>query len=227
MKVLIIEDEIKTALSLKQGLEESGYEVHTVFDGEQGIQFLNTYQYDIIICDIILPKISGLEVCAQYRKKNADTPIIMLTALGSLDDKKKGYSIGVDDYLVKPFEFEELLLKIKVLLKRTTNIINEQVSNKLYFADVIVDMNKKEVYRKGDLIELSPKEFSLLVYLIENKNRVVSRVEIAEKVWGIKFDTGTNVIEVYVNYLRNKIDKNFPHKIIHNKQGMGYFLKDI
>ncbi|MEY5049016.1 MAG: hypothetical protein RLZZ175_2375 [Bacteroidota bacterium] len=227
MKILIIEDEIKTALSLKQGLEESGYEVHTVFDGEQGIQFLNTYQYDIIICDIILPKISGLEVCAQYRKKNADTPIIMLTALGSLDDKKKGYSIGVDDYLVKPFEFEELLLKIKVLLKRTTNIINEQVSNKLYFADVIVDLNKKEVYRNGDLIELSPKEFSLLVYLIENKNRVVSRVEIAEKVWGIKFDTGTNVIEVYVNYLRNKIDKNFSNKIIHNKQGMGYFLKDV
>ncbi len=167
---------------------------------------------------------SGLEFCEYVRQKNTKIPILMLTALGSVADKLSGFEVGTDDYMVKPFDFMELLVRVKALLKRTIEI--EQPSEKLKEADLELDLKEKVARREGKVVELTAKEFSLLEYLMLNKGRVVSKVDIAEKVWDINFDTGTNFIEVYVNYLRNKIDKGFSNKLIHTIVGMGYMLKN-
>ena len=223
MKILLIEDEVKTAQTLKKGLEENLFEVTLAFDGEMALLLAQRTIYDLIITDIIIPLINGLELCRQIREHNINTPIIMLTALSMTSDKISGFNAGTDDYMVKPFEFEELLVRVKSLIKRSKNII--QTERKLVFEDLSLNLDTKEVIRGGKLINLTAKEFSLLEYLIKNKGKVVSRIDIAEKVWDINFDTGTNVIEVYVNYLRNKVDKDFPIKLIHTKVGMGYILK--
>jgi two-component system copper resistance phosphate regulon response regulator CusR len=223
MKLLLIEDEPKTVQSLKQGLEENGYEVDIAYDGLIGKQLAKKGGYQLIISDIIIPGINGIELCRELRHSGDETPILMLTALGSTDDKVTGLDAGADDYLVKPFEFKELLARVRALTKRGSAI--SQTAQILRFADLEVSMDAKTVHRSGNKINLTAREFNLLVYLIRNQGRVVSKVEIAEQVWDIGFDTGTNVIEVYVNYLRKKIDKDYPVKLIHTQFGMGYVLK--
>lgn len=223
MKVLLIEDEPKTVQSLKQGLEEDGYEVDIAYDGLIGKQLARNNTYQLIISDIIIPGINGIELCREIRKSGDNTPILMLTALGTTDDKVTGLDAGADDYLVKPFEFKELLARVRALTKRGSNI--SQTAQLLRFADLEISFDAKTVHRSGNKINLTAREFNLLVYLIRNQGRVISKVEIAEQVWDIGFDTGTNVIEVYVNYLRKKIDKDYPVKLIHTQFGMGYVLK--
>jgi two-component system copper resistance phosphate regulon response regulator CusR len=223
MKLLLIEDEPKTLQSIKQGLEENGYEVDIAYDGLIGRQLAKNNSYQLIISDIIIPGINGIELCREIRNWGDETPILMLTALGTTDDKVTGLDAGADDYLVKPFEFKELLARVRALTKRGASV--SQTAQVLRFADLEVSLDAKTVHRSGNKINLTAREFNLLVYLIRNQGRVISKVEIAEQVWDIGFDTGTNVIEVYVNYLRKKIDKDYPVKLIHTLFGMGYVLK--
>ena len=224
IKILVVEDEPKVASFLKEGLEEQLYEVDVAYDGEMGRALALKNKYDVIILDLIIPYINGIDLCKEIRNGNSASMILMLTALGTTEEKVKGFNAGADDYLVKPFEFNELLARIKALTKRRSGII--QPSNTLQVADLVLDLNKKIAMRNNREIELTAKEFNLLEFLIRNKNRVVSRVEIAEQVWNITFDTGTNIIDVYVNYLRKKVDKDFPVKLIHTHIGMGYILKE-
>ncbi|MFA7471671.1 MAG: response regulator [Spirosomataceae bacterium] len=223
MKLLLIEDEPKTVQSLKQGLEENGYEVDIAYDGLIGLQLARRGGYALIITDIIMPGLNGLELCKELRETDSNTPILMLSALGTTDDKVTGLDVGADDYLVKPFEFKELVARVRALTKRHTGVA--QTSNILRFADLEVNLDARTVFRSGVKIELTVREFNLLVYLIRNQGKVVSKAEIAEHVWDMNFDSGTNVIEVYVNYLRKKVDRDFPVKLIHTQFGMGYVLK--
>lgn len=223
-KILIVEDEIKVATFIKKGLQTQNFEAEVAETGSEAKLFFDEESFDLIILDIGLPDMSGLEVCEYIRERNTKIPILMLTALGSVADKLSGFEVGTDDYMVKPFDFMELLVRVKALLKRT--IETEQPSEKLQEADLELDLKEKVARRDGRVVELTAKEFSLLEYLMLNKGRVVSKVDIAEKVWDINFDTGTNFIEVYVNYLRNKIDKGFSNKLIHTIVGMGYMLKN-
>lgn len=223
MKLLLIEDEPKTLQSLRQGLEENGYEVDIAYDGLIGLQLAKRGGYGLIISDIIMPGLNGLELCRELRKTDQHTPVLMLSALGTTDDKVTGLDVGADDYLVKPFEFKELLARVRALVKRNSNVT--QTSTVLRFADLEVNLDAKTVFRSGTKIELTVREFNLLIYLIRNQGRVVSKAEIAERVWDMNFDSGTNVIEVYVNYLRKKVDRDFPVKLIHTQFGMGYVLK--
>ncbi len=223
MKLLLIEDEPKTVQSLKQGLEEDGYDVDIAYDGLIGKQLARNNTYQLIISDIIIPGINGIDLCREIRSSGDDTPILMLTALGTTDDKVTGLDAGADDYLVKPFEFKELLARVRALTKRASGVLH--TAQFLRFADLEVSLDAKTVHRSGNKINLTAREFNLLVYLIRNQGRVISKVEIAEQVWDIGFDTGTNIIEVYVNYLRKKIDKDYPVKLIHTQFGMGYVLK--
>lgn len=222
MKILLIEDEPKVVEFLKKGLEELGFEVYIAFDGQMGERLALKNTYDIILMDVIMPMINGYELCRRIREKNQSVPIIMLTALGDTDDKLTGFDAGADDYLVKPFEFKELLARIKALTKRATGVV--QTQNNLKVFDLVLDLDKKILTRESKTIDLTAKEFSLLELLMRNKGRVISRAEIAEKIWDITFDTGTNVVDVYINILRKKVDKDFENKLIHTKIGMGYYL---
>lgn len=221
--ILVIEDEKRVADLLKIGLEENGYQVMVAYDGEMGLRLFRTNAFELIISDIILPKRNGFELCQEIRKADEQIPILMLTALGTADDKLEGFDVGADDYMVKPFDFRELLARVKALLKRRA-VTNVEVVKELAYADLTINFERQEVTRNGVLIKLSPKEYNLLAYLVENAERVVSRVEIAEKVWNTHFDTGTNFIDVYINYLRKKMDKNFEVKLIHTKPGVGFIL---
>ncbi len=223
-KILIIEDEPKVASFIKIGLEEQSCVAEIAYDGFIGLKMALSNNYDLIIMDINLPQINGYEVCKEIRKQNSNIPVIMLTALGTTDDKLTGFDSGADDYLVKPFEFRELIARIKTLFKRSK--IDTNTSNVLKIADLVLNLDSKVVKRGDKKIDLTAKEFALLEYFIRNKDKVVSRVDIAEKVWDITFDTGTNIIDVYVNYLRKKIDKDFTPKLIHTHVGMGYILKE-
>jgi two-component system, OmpR family, copper resistance phosphate regulon response regulator CusR len=223
--ILIVEDEKKIADTLKLGLSEQGYDAEVAYDGNIGSKiFLGGY-FDLIILDINLPGMNGFELCKSIRKSDENIPVLMLTSMSRMNDKIEGYDAGADDYLVKPFEFRELLLKMRVLLKRT---LNQQlpVGNILKAADLSMNLDSKEVYRDNNKIKLTAKEFQLLEYLLRNKNRVVSRTDLAINVWDIDFDTNTNVIDVYISYVRNKVDKNFEQKLIQTHVGMGYVLKD-
>lgn len=224
MKILVVEDEPKLASFVKKGLEEQSCEVDVAFDGQMGRTMALNNAYDVIVLDVNLPKMNGFDIVQSLRQERIRTPVLMLTAMGSMDDKIMGFEAGADDYLVKPFEFRELMARLRALTKRSSDAGLQ--SNVLKVADLELDLNEK-VARRGDKrIELTAKEFGLLDYLMRNRGRVVSRVDIAEKVWDIHFDTGTNVIDVYVNFLRKKIDKDFPHKLIHTVIGMGYMLKE-
>lgn len=223
-KILIVEDEQKIADTLKFGLGEHGYYVEVAYNGDIGWKLFQQHSFDLVVLDINMPGLNGYELCKKIRVTDAQVPIIMLTALSSLADKIEGYSTGADDYIVKPFEFKELLMKIRVLLKRTLNQ-TLPTGSILRADDLEMNLDSKEV-RRGDVpINLTAKEFQLLEYLLRNKNKVVSRADIAINVWDIDFDTNTNVIDVYINYLRNKVDKPFHHKLIHTQIGMGYILK--
>jgi two-component system, OmpR family, copper resistance phosphate regulon response regulator CusR len=222
MNILIVEDEPKVVEFLKKGLEEQGYNTDIAFDGKMGERLGCRNQYDIILLDVILPHINGYDLCKKIREKSPNVPIIMLTALGATDDKVTGFDSGADDYLVKPFEFKELIARIKALTKRTSGIV--QTRSTLMVDDLVLDLNKKCAQRGSKTIELTAKEFALLEYLMRNRGRVVSRPEIAEKIWDITFDTGTNVVDVYINILRKKVDRDFENKLIHTKIGLGYYL---
>ena len=224
-QILIIEDEQRVAELLKRGLEESGYQVVVAFDGMMGLRIFKSNTFHLIISDIILPKLDGFELSKEIRKINPAIPILMLTALGSTDDKLEGFDAGADDYMVKPFDFRELNARINVLIKRSAENIR-QVPEELIYADLKINLKSKTVYRNECEIKLSPKEYNLLVYMVENAERVLSRVEIADKVWNTHFDTGTNFIDVYINYLRKKIDRNFEKKLIQTKAGMGFIFTD-
>ena len=228
LNVLIIEDEPKVAMFIKQGLDELGFIAEIAYDGLYGKKLFTAKQYDIIILDVIIPHISGIQLCKEIRQKDPDIKILMLTALDSLDDKLEGFSAGADDYLVKPFDFPELVARINSLLKRQKKIEDDDnIKDEILTAlDLKVNIGTKSVTRAGKEIILTAKEFALLELLLRNKNRVLSKVDIAEKIWNINFDTGTNVIEVYINFLRRKIDKDFPQKLIYTLIGMGYALKD-
>ena len=224
-KILVIEDEQKIADTLKTGLTENGYYVEVAYDGKIGEKLFRSHDFNLVILDINLPGINGYELCKLIRARNADIPVIMLTSLSTLNDKIEGYDAGADDYMVKPFEFRELLVKIRVLLKRTMGQ-TIPVGNVLQAGDLYMNLDSKEVRRGEDSINLTAKEFQLLEYLLRNKNRVVSRADIAINVWDIDFDTNTNVIDVYISYLRNKIDKPYAQKLIQTYVGMGYILKE-
>ena len=224
MKLLVIEDEVKTANSLKKGLEEKGYSVEVAYDGEAALTKAQKIKFDLIVMDVIMPKINGLDLCKKLRNNGDKTPVIMLTALGLTSDKIKGFDCGTDDYLAKPFDFEELLARIKIAINRNQN--HSALENQLEYADLKLNLETKEVFRGNAVISLTAKEYALLEFFLLNKHKVISKEEIAEKVWNHSFDTGTNIIEVYVSYLRNKIDKGFETKLIHTKKGMGYVLKE-
>jgi DNA-binding response OmpR family regulator len=224
MHILIIEDDQRLSELIQRGLEEQGFVTALAYDGLSGKKLALQNNYDLIITDIILPKIDGLDLCKQIRESKPDIPIIMLTALGTTDDKVEGFDAGADDYLVKPFEMRELLVRIRALLKRHHKTANNS-GNILKYSELEMNLHTKIVKRNETEINLTPKEFKLLEYMLLNPERVLSRVEIAEKVWDTHFDTGTNFIDVYINYLRKKIDKNFDKKLIHTKSGMGFILK--
>lgn len=223
MKILLVEDEPKVASFIKQGLEEQSYNVTLAYDGFFGHKLATENEFDVIVLDLMIPYMNGLEVCKKLREEGIKTPILMLTALGTTDDKVTGLESGADDYMVKPFEFKEFVARLRALSKRFTDSM--QQPKLLKVADLEMNLDEKSVKRSGKSIDLTAKEFSLLEFLLRNKNKVVSRAEISEKVWDIHFDTGTNVIDVYVNFLRKKIDKEFDKKLIQTMVGMGYVIK--
>jgi two-component system, OmpR family, copper resistance phosphate regulon response regulator CusR len=220
MKILIVEDEPKVASFIKKGLEENNYDAETAHDGLLAEKLAQANKYDLFILDIIIPGINGIDLCKKLKKTDPDTPVLMLTAMGTTDDKITGFDAGANDYLVKPFEFRELLARVKVLLKKPEH--QSQRTKTLIVGDVELDLEKKVVKRGNSYIDLTAKEFSLLEYFMRNHGRVLSRIDIAEKVWDIKFDFGTNVVDVYVNFLRKKVDKGHDKKMIHTRVGFGY-----
>jgi len=224
IKILLVEDEKKIADSLKKGLSEQNYQVQVAYDGIEGKKLFETQKFDLVILDINLPGLNGYSLCKKIRNRNPSLPIVMLTALSATDDKIEGFDAGADDYIVKPFDFKELLVRIRALLKRIyTNI---PIGNNIRVGDLLINLDSKEVSRGGNGISLTAKEFQLLEYLVRNRNKVVSRADIALNVWDIDFDTKTNVIDVYVNFLRKKLDHDFEKKIIHTQVGVGYIIKE-
>jgi len=225
MKVLLIDDEAAINGFIKKGLEENGFEVTQAFDGEMGLRLARSGQHDVVVLDLIMPGLNGLEVCRKLRQEyNVHTPILMLTALNTTADVVEGLDAGADDYLGKPFKFQELLARVRALMRRKTPLATP--ANLLQVADLVMDLDQKTVNRAGLEIQLTLREFLLLECLMRNKNRVLSRLDLLEKVWGIQFDTGTNVVDVYTNYLRNKVDKPFDQKLIQTVVGMGYVIRD-
>ena len=226
MKILLIEDELSVSSFIKRGLEEQEHTVSQTFDGSSGLKLALQDEYDVIILDVVMPVMNGLEICDQLKNESRiDTPIIMLTALGSTDDIVIGLEAGADDYLSKPFKFKELLARINALARRNAKG-NKNSDSILKVLDLNLNVKSKEVYRGSTEIILTAREFGLLEYLLKNKNRVVSRTDILENVWEVSFDLGTNVIDVYVNYLRKKIEHGFSSKIIKTVVGMGYVIKE-
>ena len=223
IRILLVEDEKKIADSLKKGLSEQNYHVEVAYDGIEGKKLFESRKFDLVILDINLPGHNGYTLCKKIRNRNPSIPVVMLTALSATDDKIEGFDAGADDYIVKPFDFKELLVRIRALLKRIYN--NIPIGNIIRVGDLIINLDSKEVTRGGNGISLTAKEFQLLEYLVKNRNKVVSRADIALNVWDIDFDTKTNVIDVYVNFLRKKLDHDFDKKIIHTQVGVGYVLK--
>ncbi|WP_199120885.1 response regulator transcription factor [Pedobacter sp. ASV28] len=226
-KIGLAEDDQKIAKLIKEGLEENGYEVTVFHSGTFALETFIRDQFQLLILDVMIPDVTGIEICKELRKREIYTPLLMLTALGTVDDKVNGLDAGADDYLVKPFHFRELLARIEALLRRQHfgHDVSKPAHALLQFKDLTLNTHSKEVKRAQRSIELTAKEFHLLELFLLNPNRLLSRQYIAEQVWDISFDTGTNVVDVYVNFLRNKIDKGFDSKLIHTKIGMGYILK--
>ena len=221
MRILVVEDEKKIAGFIKRGLKEEGYAVDVATDGDEGYELASVNDYDLIILDIMLPKCDGVTLCKKLRSDRVETPVIMLTAKTSVQDKVTGLDAGANDYLTKPFAFEELLARMRVLLRRTV-----QPATRLQVADLALDLLSHKVTRADRDIILSSREFALLEYLMRSAGAVVTRTMISEHVWDIDFDTSTNVIDVYINYLRNKIDADFDKKLIQTIRGRGYMLKE-
>ncbi len=223
MQILVVEDEVKVANHLKIGLEEQGYAVSVAYDGDVAIRMFRQQSFDLLLLDAVLPGKNGFQICQEIRNLGSDVKIIMLTALGTTDDKVEGLESGANDYLVKPFDFRELIARIRAQSKRNSN----DYAKALKVGDLELDIARKTALRGEVRIDLTAKEFALLEYLMRHRGRVLSRMDITEKVWDLDFDPGTNVVDVYVNILRKKIDKDFPTKLIHTRVGMGYFLDDL
>jgi DNA-binding response OmpR family regulator len=223
MQVLLIEDEKKLASLIVRALEEHGWYVDIAEDGFVGKSLALVNKYDVLVVDVVLPKVNGIQICQELRNKQIKTPILILSALGSLDDKLLGFDHGADDYLVKPFEIKELIARLKALQKRNES---KKSGEKLQVENLVIDLEKKMVTRDGLIIILTAKEFNLLEFFVRNHGRVISRKEISEEVWGTSIDSGTNVIDVYMNFLRKKVDKNFQPKLFHTVVGMGYILQE-
>lgn len=222
MKILLVEDEERLASFIRKGMLAEGYEVIVAYDGRTGLSLFRKDIYDIIILDVNLPQMNGFELCQVIRSENEAVPVLMLTALDSLADKSDGFHAGADDYLAKPFEFQELLLRLRALTRRN----GPKQTQVLRLADLELNLDTKSVARAGKRIDLTTREYALLEYLMLNKGRIISRVDISERVWGLNFDTTTNVIDVYISYLRKKIDKGFSCKLLHTIVGMGYVLRE-
>lgn len=221
MKVLVVEDEQNILTYLKKGLSEAGYKVDTCEDGEDAIYMASINNYDLILLDIMIPKMSGIEVCRALRKDKNNAYIVLLSAKSEIEDKVAGLDAGADDYITKPFAFAEVLARLRAVLRRNSDEKESVISAK----DLTVNLLNREIKRGDKQIELTLKEFSLLEYFLRNKNLVLTRTMIAEKVWNIDFLTDTNVVDVYINHLRKKIDKEFDDKLIHTVRGVGYILK--
>ena len=224
MRILLVEDEPKTLQSVKKGLEEFGYDVEVAIDGSTAKKLALAKPYSLIITDLLLPELDGRELCRAIRIANIETPILMLTALGSTEDIVKGFEIGADDYLTKPFAFQEFIARVKSLLKRKDKTSAEQ--NILRISSLSMNLDLRIVKRDEKTIELTAKEFALLEYFLRNQGKIISKAELAKNVWRMDFDTGTNMVEVYVNYLRKKIDRDFDHKLIQTQIGMGYIIQE-
>ncbi|MEI8347841.1 MAG: response regulator transcription factor [Pseudomonadota bacterium] len=222
MRILIVEDEPKVSAFIQNGLCEEGHAVDTAKDGQEGHLLASSNDYDVIVLDVMLPLINGLVLCKRLREEGNAAPIIMLTARDTIKDKVQGLEVGADDYLTKPFSFEELSARIRALARRGQS---GKINLRPQIADLVLDLQARKVFRHNKEIVLSNKEFSLLEYLMKNSGTVVTRTMIAEHVWDMHFDTFTNVIDVYVNYLRNKVDHGFEPKLIHTVRGRGYVLK--
>lgn len=226
-KILVIEDEQRVAQLIKTGLCELGFDAAVAYDGDMGLRLFKSGGFSLVVSDVILPGMNGFELCREIRKLNPDVPVLMLTALGSTDDKLDGFDAGADDYMVKPFDFRELAARINILLNRRTISGGQvEVSSEVRYADLLIDKKTSKVSRGGTDIKLSPKEYKLLLYMAENADRIITRDEISEKVWDTHFDTGTNFIDVYINYLRKKVDRDFDVKLIHTRTGMGFIFTD-
>ena len=222
MKILVVEDEKKVANFLQQGLQEEDYAVEVAYDGEQGALLATTQPFDLILLDILLPKKDGVTIVKELRAKRIETPVLMLTAKSSVDNRVEGLDAGADDYLVKPFAFEELLARIRSLMRRG----GPEKTTVLKVSDLQLDTIKHIAQRGDRVIELTGKEYALLEYFMRNVNRVLTRTLISEHIWNYNFDTGTNVVDVYINHLRTKIDEGFEKKLLHTVRGVGYVLKD-
>ncbi len=222
MKILLVEDEPQLASFIRKGIQAEGYEIEVAYDGRTGLSMGRSNVYDVIIMDINLPHINGFELCKLIRSENDLVPILILTALDSLTDKSEGFEVGADDYLVKPFEFQELLMRIRALARRN----QPKQRTILQLADLELNLDTKIVTRSGQRIDLTTREYALLEYMMLNKGKIISRVDISERVWSLNFDTATNVIDVYVSYLRKKIDKGFSPKLLHTVVGMGYVMRE-
>ena len=222
MRLLVIEDELKVANFIRQGLEEEGYAVDHAADGACGLQMALEDLYDVIVLDVMLPKLDGLSVLQQLRQAKIDTPVLLLTVRATIEDKVLGLDSGADDYLTKPFAFEEFVARVRALLRRRA----EAAPPVLQVADLALDPARRIVSRAGTKIELTPREFALLDYFMRNPDRVLTRTMIANRVWDYSFDATTNVIDVYVNYLRKKIDTGHDSKLLHTVRGVGYVMKD-
>jgi DNA-binding response OmpR family regulator len=222
MRILVIEDENKVADFIKKGLEEQSYVVDRAVNGVEGEQLAGYNEYDVIVLDILLPKQDGWKTCKNIRLNGVKTPILMLTSLGETEDKIKGLDLGADDYLTKPFSFDEFLARIRALIRRGSS--GEATTLKL--ADLELELLERKIKRNGKEIQLTQKEFALLEYLLRNKKKVMTRTQISEHVWGIDFDTGSNVVDAYIKMLRKKIDKDFSPQLIYTIVGVGYVMRE-
>jgi DNA-binding response OmpR family regulator len=228
-KILLVEDEASVVSFIKKGLAEAGYEVSVALDGNAGLAMALSYEFDLVILDIMLPGLNGLEICREIRRQNRKVAILILTALGTAENVVVGLEKGADDYLVKPFKFIELLARVKSLLRRLDPGANhaEETNHEIYkLADLEVNDLSKTVKRAGKIIGLTSTEYRLLLHFMQNRGRVLSRPDLLDKVWGVNFDLGTNVVDVYVNYLRKKLEADRGKRLIHTVVGMGYVLKE-
>ena len=224
MRILVVEDEKKINDVIVKTLKKEKYGVDSCFAGEEALDYIFSVEYDIILLDIMLPKKDGFEVLKSMRKKGIKTPVLFLTARDQIEDRVRGLDLGADDYLVKPFAFEELLARIRVVLRKNSGS-GEDGGNVLKIANLTVDCNKHEVFRDDVSIKLSAKEFSILEYMMRNKGRVVSKEKIEEHVWDFDYEGGSNIVEVYIKFLRKKVDNDFSPKLIHTIRRVGYILK--
>ncbi|HEY0110107.1 MAG TPA: response regulator transcription factor [Fibrella sp.] len=222
MRILLVEDEERLASFIRKGIAAEGYEVEVAYDGRTGLSLFRRDIYEIIILDVNLPHMNGFDLCRSIRSENEAVPVLMLTALDSLADKSDGFNAGADDYLAKPFEFQELILRLRALTRRN----GSRPKQVLKLADLELNLDSKTVTRAGKRIDLTTREYSLIEYMMLNKGKIISRMDISERVWSLNFDNNSNVIDVYISYLRKKIDKGFSPRLLHTIVGMGYVLRE-